>query len=271
MKLLWSPVSASRDCGSVPAVSVSEAGVTSPVSERGAGHQGPAEAGIVPLSLVAAPVPALSDNSDCVLAESAEAGRVPLAEEAAVEPEAAVTSPVPEWGAGHQGPAEAGTVPLGLVAAPIPALSDIDCVLTESAEEEAAIQFEAGVTSPVLERGAGHQGPAEAGIVPLGLVAAPAPVLSDNNDCVLAESAEAGTVPVMEEAVMESEAGVTSPVLERGAGHQGPAEAGTVPLGLVAAPAPALSGDSDCVLAVSPQPSTSSQPEQSPVNPVIQC
>ena len=80
---------------SAPAVSVSEAGVTSPVSERGAGHQGPAEAGIVPLSLVAAP--ALSDNSDCVLAESAEVGTVPLAEEAAIQSEAGVTSPVPEW------------------------------------------------------------------------------------------------------------------------------------------------------------------------------
>ena len=75
--------------------SVFEAGVTSPVSERGAGHQGPAEAGIVPLSLVAAP--ALSDNSDCVLAESAEVGTVPLAEEAAIQSEAGVTSPVPEW------------------------------------------------------------------------------------------------------------------------------------------------------------------------------
>ena len=42
------PVSASRDCGSVHAVSVSEA-EDSPVSERGAGHQGPAEAGTVPL------------------------------------------------------------------------------------------------------------------------------------------------------------------------------------------------------------------------------
>ena len=61
------PPAASNDCGSVLAVSVSEA-VDSPVSEQGAGHQGPAEAGTVPLGLVAAP--ALSDNSDCVLAES---------------------------------------------------------------------------------------------------------------------------------------------------------------------------------------------------------
>ena len=44
------------------------------------------------------PPPALSDNSDCVLAESAEAGRVPLTEEAAIQSEA---SSVPEWGAGH--------------------------------------------------------------------------------------------------------------------------------------------------------------------------
>ena len=37
---------------------------------------------------------------------------------------------------------------------------------------------------------------------------------------------------VNSESVYEAE---TSPVSERGAGHQGPAEAGTVPLGLVAA------------------------------------
>ena len=61
---LPSPVSASSDCGSVPAVSVSEAGVTSPVLERGAGHQGPAEAGTVPLGLVAAPAPALCRGQD---------------------------------------------------------------------------------------------------------------------------------------------------------------------------------------------------------------
>ena len=68
-----------------------------PVSERGAGHQGPAEAGTVPLGLVAAPAPVLSDNSDCVLAESAEVGTVPFAEEAAIQSEAGETSPVPEW------------------------------------------------------------------------------------------------------------------------------------------------------------------------------
>ena len=64
----------------------------------GAGHQGPAEAGTVPLGLVAPPAPALSDSSDCVLAESAEAGRVPPTEEASIQSEA---SSVPEWGAGH--------------------------------------------------------------------------------------------------------------------------------------------------------------------------
>ena len=48
------PPAASNDCGSVLAVSVSEA-VDSSVSEQGAGHQGPAEAGTVPLGLVAAP------------------------------------------------------------------------------------------------------------------------------------------------------------------------------------------------------------------------
>ena len=67
------------------------------MSERGAGHQGPAEAGTVPLGLVAAPAPVLSDNSDCVLAESAEVGTVPFAEEAAIQSEAGETSPVPEW------------------------------------------------------------------------------------------------------------------------------------------------------------------------------
>ena len=46
---------------------------------------------------MAAPALALSDNSDCVLAESAEVGTVPLAEEAAIQSEAGVTSPVPEW------------------------------------------------------------------------------------------------------------------------------------------------------------------------------
>ena len=57
----------------------------------------PGARGTVPLGLVAAPAPALSDNSDCVLAESAEVGTVPLAEEAAIQSEAGVTSPVPEW------------------------------------------------------------------------------------------------------------------------------------------------------------------------------
>ena len=80
---LPSPVSASSDCGSVPAVSVSKA-EASPVLERGAGHQGPAKAGTVPLGLVAAPILALSD-SDCILAESAE-------KDAAIQFEAGVTS-----------------------------------------------------------------------------------------------------------------------------------------------------------------------------------
>ena len=48
---------------------------------------------------MAAPAPALSDNNDCVLAESAETGRVPLTEEAAIQSEA---SSVPEWGAGQR-------------------------------------------------------------------------------------------------------------------------------------------------------------------------
>ena len=202
-----------------------------------------------------------------------------------------------QWGASHQqAEAEAGKLPLGLVAAPAPlteaelsvlnlsaAVSEAeltspavgassDCVLADFAEAETEqlgdlvnsdSVFEAGVTSPVSERGAGHQGPAEAGIVPLSLVAAPA--LSDNSDCVLAESAEAGRVPLAEEAAVESEAGVTSPVPEWGAGHQGPTEAGTVPLGLVAAPVPATAGNSDFVPAESEQESPLSQP------PVLQC
>ena len=53
---LPSPMSTSSDCGSDPAVSVSEA-EAGPVSQQGAGHQGPAEAGTVPLGLVAAPRP----------------------------------------------------------------------------------------------------------------------------------------------------------------------------------------------------------------------
>ena len=135
---------------------------------------------------MAAPALALSDNSDCVLAESAEDGTVPLMEEAAMESEAGVTSPVLERWGGHQGPAEAGIVPLSLVAAPAPALSDSDCVLAESAEdgtvllaEEAVIQSEA---SPVPEWGAGHCPP-----VPV-VVAAPVPALSSDSDCVLTGS-----------------------------------------------------------------------------------
>ena len=152
-----------------------------------------------------------------------------------------------QWGASHQqAEAEAGKLPLGLVAAPAPlteaelsvltlaaALSEAeltspavgassDCVLADFAEAEieqigdlvnSESVYEAE-TSPVSERGPGHQGPAEAGIVPLSLVAAPVPALSDNSDCVLAESAEAGRVPLAEEAAVESEAGVTSPVPE---------------------------------------------------------
>ena len=152
-----------------------------------------------------------------------------------------------QWGASHQqAEAEAGKLPLGLVAAPAPlteaelsvlnlaaAVSEAeltspavgassDCVLADFAEAEieqigdlvnSESVYEAE-TSPVSERGAGHQGPAEAGIVPLSLVAAPAPALSDNSDCVLAESAEVGTVPLAEEAAIQSEAGVTSPVPE---------------------------------------------------------
>ena len=45
---------------------------------------------------MAAPAPVLSDNSDCVLAESAEVGTIPLAEEAAIQSEAGMTSLVPE-------------------------------------------------------------------------------------------------------------------------------------------------------------------------------
>ena len=146
-----------------------------------------------------------------------------------------------QWGASHQqAEAEAGKLPLGLVAAPAP--------LTEaelSVLNLAAALSEAELTSPAV---------------------------GASSDCVLADFAEAETEQLGDLVNSDSvfEAGVTSPVSERGAGHQGPAEAGIVPLSLVAAPIPALS-DSDCVLAVSPQPSTSSQPEQSPVNPVIQC
>ena len=152
-----------------------------------------------------------------------------------------------QWGASHQqAEAEAGKLPLGLVAAPAPlseaelsvltlaaAVSEAeltspavgassDCVLADLAEGEtkqlghlvnSESVFEAEA-SPVSERGAGHQGPAKTETVPLGLVAAPAPGLSDNSDCVLAESAEVGTVPLAEEAAIQSEAGVTSPVPE---------------------------------------------------------
>ena len=44
-------------------------------------------------------------------------------------------------------------------------------------------------------------------------MAVPAPALSDNSDCVLTESAEVGTVPLGEEAAIQSEAGVTSPAV----------------------------------------------------------
>ena len=50
------PPAAINDCGSVLAVSVSEA-VDSPVPGWVAGHQGPAEGVTVPLGLVAAPRP----------------------------------------------------------------------------------------------------------------------------------------------------------------------------------------------------------------------
>ena len=103
---------------------------------------------------MAAPAPALSDNSDCVFAESAETGRVPLTEEAAIQSEA---SSVPEWGADHyhgteegggdassdapgrgDAPGDAPEIlqvvkrkiePPVVVAAPVPALADSDCVL----------------------------------------------------------------------------------------------------------------------------------------------
>ena len=60
-------------------MSVSECEVTSPVPERGAGHQGQGQYRSV---WWPPPPPGLSDNSDCVLAKSAEVGTVPLAEEA---------------------------------------------------------------------------------------------------------------------------------------------------------------------------------------------
>ena len=51
-------------------------------------------------------------------------------------------------------------------------------------------------------------GASRRGTLPLGLG-----LVAENSDCVLAESAEVGTVPVMEEAI-QTEAGVTSPVPE---------------------------------------------------------
>ena len=59
------------------------------------------------------------------------------------------------------------------------------------------------------------------------------PAVGASSDCVLADFAEAETEHLGD--FVNSEA---SPVSERGAGHQGQAEAGTVPLGLVAAPRP---------------------------------
>ena len=58
-------------------------------------------------------------------------------------------------------------------------------------------------------------------------------------------------IPLKTEAESEDDDIECEYTVHWGAGHQGPAEAGTVPLGLVAAPSPALSGDSECVLAVS--------------------
>ena len=92
-------------------------------------------------------------------------------------------------------------------------------------------------------------------------MAAPAPVLSDNSDCVLAESAEVGTVPLAEEAAIQSEAGVTSPVSERGAGHQGPEGQ----YRSVWWPPPALSDNSDCVLAESAEVGSVSLAEEAAI------
>ena len=66
----------------------------SPVSERGLATRGQRDS---TARSGGRPRPRPSDNSDCVLAESAEVGTVPLAEEAAIQSEAGVTSPVPEW------------------------------------------------------------------------------------------------------------------------------------------------------------------------------
>ena len=94
------------------------------------------------------------------------------------------------WGAGHQGPAEAGTVPLGLVAAPTPfsepeldVLALAAAVSRDDNNNSAALETEGELPSPV----------------------------SASSDC--------GSVP----AVSVSECEVTSPVPGWGAGHQGPA------------------------------------------------
>ena len=97
-----------------------------------------------------------------------------------------------QWGASHQqAEAEAGKLPLGLVAAPAP--------LTEaelSVLNLAAALSEAELTSPAV---------------------------GASSDCVLADLAEGETKHlghlVNSESVFEAEA---SPVSERGAGHQGP-------------------------------------------------
>ena len=94
------------------------------------------------------------------------------------------------WGAGHQGPAEAGTVPLGLVATPTPfsepeldVLALAAAVSRDDNNNSAALETEGELPSPV----------------------------SASRDC--------GSVP----AVSVSECEVTSPVPGWGAGHQGPA------------------------------------------------
>ena len=98
-----------------------------------------------------------------------------------------------QWGASHQqAEAEAGKLPLGLVAAPAP--------LTEaelSVLNLAAALSEAELTSPAV---------------------------GASSDCVLADFAEAETEQLGDLVNSDSvfEAGVTSPVSERGAGHQGP-------------------------------------------------
>ena len=76
------PPAASNDCGSVLAVSVSEA-VDSPVPGWGLVTRGQPREG--QYRSVWWPPPALSDNSNCVIAMSAEVGSVPLTEEAAIQ------------------------------------------------------------------------------------------------------------------------------------------------------------------------------------------